>query len=185
MTREIGLGFLSGSCSITDISLGQLCLRVSLEPVVGGSWISVLESRRDAAPEEVVQVRLGAHQQPLGIWWPQTVTPRCPVELCEELPLPGSRGQSSGLAGSSTCFIWPTAPFLDGTGNGGQAPNSPKRWARFQTVDTALPKLLSLPLIPRKGRQEVWHVWSRPGGIHLCTCEETSKLEHGLQGWQG
>ena len=66
MTREIGLGLLSGSCAITDISLGQLCLRVSLEPEVDGSRISVLESRRDAAPEEVVQLQHSAHQQHVG-----------------------------------------------------------------------------------------------------------------------
>ena len=71
MKKETGLCFLSGSCAVTDISCGQSCLGVSLEAELTsweleGSRISVLESRRDAAPEEAVQAWHGAHQQHSG-----------------------------------------------------------------------------------------------------------------------
>lgn len=65
-----------------------------------------------------------------------------------------------------------------------QAANSPKSWAHFQIADTALLKLLSLPLVPRKGWKEVGHVWSSTGWIYLSTCAKTSKLRRRPQGWQ-
>jgi len=105
-----------------------------------------------------------------GAWW-------------SSAPQPSLAGQAKAVAWLDLAHVsFGLLPFSQsGERTDDQAANSPNSWPRFQRVDTALPKLVSLPLVPRKGRQEVGHIWSNTSGIYLCTCKETSKLDHGRQ----
>lgn len=169
MKREIGLGFLSRSCAITDISHGQFYLGVSLEPEL---TLGEFKGFQSWSPEDTLLQKK---------WCPSVALWNLVATNCHSQVPSGAQVWQHR---PKQCFIWPTIPFPEGRVNGWwgskQLGTFSKSWHY-----TALPKLLLLPLAPRKGRQKVGHVWSNTGGFHLCTCEESSKLEDGPQSWQG
>lgn len=162
MKWETGLGFFSRSCAITDITCGQVVSQ------------SFTEFRTD--PLRIWRLQdFSTGVQKIGFSTSCASSIWCPSATLWEfgghkLSLPGAWWSSApqlSLAALAKSVAWLDLARVSfgllplsqrGQATDDQAANSLHSWVHFQILDTALPKLRSLPLVPGKGIQEIRHI---------------------------